>query len=110
MAATEFGILHCVSSVTQPALEETAAATRTPKIFQLYVQGDTKWTEEIVGRVKQAGYAALALTVDVAHYSRRERPMLTRYQPPTRRINTLPERSWQAALTWEFGSGPSQSR
>jgi uncharacterized repeat protein (TIGR01451 family) len=29
-AATEFGILHAVSSVTQPALEETAAATPTP--------------------------------------------------------------------------------
>jgi isopentenyl diphosphate isomerase/L-lactate dehydrogenase-like FMN-dependent dehydrogenase len=100
-AATEFGIMHCVSSVTQPSLEETAAATPTPKIFQLYVQGDTKWTEDIVGRVKAAGYAALALTVDVAHYSRRERPMLTRYQPPTRRINSVPERSWQAGLTWD---------
>ncbi len=100
-AATEFGIMHCVSSVTQPALEETAAATPTPKIFQLYVQGDTKWTEEIVGRVKEAGYAALALTVDVAHYSRRERPMLTRYHPPTRRLNSPPERAWQAALTWD---------
>ena len=84
-AATEFGIMHAVSSVTEPALEETAAATPTPKIFQLYVHGDMQWTEEIIGRVKKAGYAALALTVDVAHYSRRERPMLTRYQPPTRR-------------------------
>src|SRR6266536_3101633 len=28
-AATEFGIMHAVSSVTQPALEETAAATST---------------------------------------------------------------------------------
>jgi glycolate oxidase len=100
-AATEFGIMHCVSSVTQPLLEETAAATPTPKIFQLYVQGDTKWTEDIIGRVKQAGYAALALTVDVAHYSRRERPMLTRYHPPTRRLNSPPERAWQAALTWD---------
>src|SRR5919109_4132235 len=68
-AATEFGIMHAVSSVTEPTLEETAAATPTPKIFQLYVHGDMKWTEEIIGRVKQAGYAALALTVDVAHYS-----------------------------------------
>ena len=41
-----------------------------------------EWVEDIIGRVKQAGYTALALTVDVAHYSRRERPMLTRYQPP----------------------------
>jgi isopentenyl diphosphate isomerase/L-lactate dehydrogenase-like FMN-dependent dehydrogenase len=98
-AATEFGILHAVSSVTEPALEDTAAATATPKIFQLYVHGDMKWTEEIIGRVKTAGYAALALTVDVAHYSRRERPMLARYQPPTRRVP--PNRKYLASLTWE---------
>ena len=60
-----------VSSVTEPALEVTAAASPTPKIFQLYVHGDMKWTEEILKRVKDAGYIALAITVDVAHYSRR---------------------------------------
>jgi isopentenyl diphosphate isomerase/L-lactate dehydrogenase-like FMN-dependent dehydrogenase len=98
-AASEFGIMHCLSSVTEPALEVTAAATPTPKIFQLYVHGDMKWTEEILGRVKAAGYVALALTVDVAHYSRRERPMVTRYQRPTQR--TIPTRNYLASLTWE---------
>jgi glycolate oxidase len=33
--ATEYGILHCVSSVTLPSLEDTAGATPTPKFFQL---------------------------------------------------------------------------
>lgn len=98
-AATEFGIVHCVSTVTLPSLEETAAATPTPKIFQLYVQGDMDWVKDIIGRVKQAGYTALALTVDVQHYSRRERPMMTRYQPPSRR--NAPSRSWQAEMTWD---------
>src|SRR5688500_9968653 len=42
-AATDIGIMHAVSSVTQPTLEETAAATSTPKIFQIYVQGDMTW-------------------------------------------------------------------
>lgn len=98
-AATEFGIMHSVSSVTLPALEETAAATPTPKIFQLYVHGDTKWTEEIIGRIKGAGYAALALTVDVSHYSRRERPMVTRYQRPSQ--NIVPTKNYLGALTWE---------
>jgi isopentenyl diphosphate isomerase/L-lactate dehydrogenase-like FMN-dependent dehydrogenase len=98
-AATEFGILHALSSVTEPTLEETAAATSTPKIFQLYVHGDMQWTKDIISRVQEAGYAALALTVDVAHYSRRERPMLTRYQPPTRRVPT--NRKYLASLTWE---------
>ena len=80
-AATDFGIMHCVSTATLPSLEETAAATDTPKIFQLYVFGDEDWTADLIKRVKAAGYVALALTVDVAHYSRRERPMLTRYVP-----------------------------
>jgi isopentenyl diphosphate isomerase/L-lactate dehydrogenase-like FMN-dependent dehydrogenase len=98
-AATEFGIMHAISTVTQPALEEIAAATPTPKIFQLYVHGDMSWVEDLMKRVKQAGYTSLALTVDVAHYSRRERPMLTRYQPPSRR--GAPDRRHQAMLTWD---------
>jgi isopentenyl diphosphate isomerase/L-lactate dehydrogenase-like FMN-dependent dehydrogenase len=99
-AASEFGIMHCVSTATLPALEETAAATKTPKIFQLYVHGDDKWVEDLIGRVKDADYKGFALTVDVAHYSRRERPMITRYVPPTRRVGTAPDRRWQASLTW----------
>jgi isopentenyl diphosphate isomerase/L-lactate dehydrogenase-like FMN-dependent dehydrogenase len=100
-AATDFGIMHCVSSATLPALEEIAAATPTPKIFQLYVHGDEDWTGDMIRRIKGAGYAALALTVDVARYSRRERPMVSRYQPPTRRPGAAPERRWLAALTWD---------
>ena len=98
-AATEFGIMQAVSSVTLPALEVTAAATPTPKIFQLYVQGDEQWTRDILGRVRAAGYVALALTVDVAHYSRRERQMVTRYTPPTQLAPPNP--AWRAALTWD---------
>ena len=101
-AASEFGIMHAISSVTQPELEETAAATSTLKIFQLYVQGDEQWTTDIIERVKAAGYAALALTVDVAHYSRRERPMMTRQLPPTRRVVNPEGRRYQAMLTWDM--------
>jgi glycolate oxidase len=99
--ATEYGIVHCVSSVTLPSLEETAAATPTPKIFQLYVHGDEQWTRDIIGRVRDAGYAAFALTVDVAHYSRRERPMITRQLPPAQRERTDASRRYQASLTWD---------
>src|ERR1051326_5327034 len=84
--ANDFGIMHCATSATLPALEKPAQATATPKIFQLYVHGDDDWTAEMIDRIKQSGYVALALTVDVAHYSRRERPMLSRYTPPTRRV------------------------
>ena len=98
-AAAEFGTMNFVSSVTQPSLEDIAASTNHPKIFQLYIRGGLDWCAEIVGRVKKAGYIALCLTVDTAHYSRRERPLLNRWQPPSRRTET--GRIFQAMLTWE---------
>lgn len=99
-AVAEFGTMNFVSSVTQPTLEEIAASTNHPKIFQLYIRGGLDWCAEIIGRVKQAGYMALCLTVDTAHYSRRERPLLNRWQPPSRRTET--GRIFQAMLTWEM--------
>ena len=99
-ATAEFGTMNFVSSVTQPSLEDIAASTNHPKIFQLYIRGGLDWCAEIVGRVKKAGYIALCLTVDTAHYSRRERPLLNRWQPPSRRTET--GRIYQAMLTWEM--------
>jgi len=83
--AEEFGTVNFVSSVTQPSLEQIAAASQSPKIFQLYVQGDLKWVETLLNRVKQAGFSALCLTVDTAHYGHRERQMMDRWLPPSRR-------------------------
>src|SRR5918994_1190652 len=97
-AAEEFGTVNFVSSVTQPSLEEIAAASRNPKIFQLYVQGDLKWVESLLIRVKRAGYSALCLTVDTAHYGHRERQMMDRWLPPSRRGVGY---EYRAGLTWE---------
>jgi glycolate oxidase len=99
-AAAQFGTMNFVSSVTQPSLEEIAACTRHPKIFQLYIRGGLDWCEEIVQRVKAAGYIALCLTVDTAHYSRRERQMMNRWLPPSKRTET--RRHFQAMVTWEM--------
>ncbi|MGI8550120.1 MAG: alpha-hydroxy acid oxidase [Dehalococcoidia bacterium] len=98
-AAAEFGSMHVVSSVTEPALEETAACSAAPKVFQLYVHGDLDWVEAIITRVKSSGYVAFCLTVDVARYSRRERNLVHRWIPPTQRVNT--DRNYLSALTWE---------
>src|SRR5438093_10003653 len=99
-AAAEFGTMNFVSSVTQPSLEEIAASTNHPKIFQLYIRGGLDWCEEILERVKKAGYMALCLIVDTAHYSRRERQMLNRCQPPSKRLES--QRIYQAMVTWEM--------
>ncbi len=99
-AAAEFGTMNFVSSVTQPSLEEIAASTNHPKIFQLYIRGGLDWCEEIIERVKRAGYMALCLTVDTAHYSRRERQMMNRWLPPKKSTETT--RHFQATLTCEM--------
>lgn len=98
-AAADFGVMHVVSSVTEPTLEEIASAADHPKVFQLYIHGDWGWIEEMVARIKDAGYIGLCITVDTAHYSRRERPMLTRWTPPTRRRSYDPVHS--ASVTWD---------
>ena len=100
-ACAEFGTVPVISSVTEPSLEETAAASDTPKIFQLYVHGDWDWIKEILTRVKGAGYAGLCLTVDTALYSRRERDILSRWTPPTQRRATA-DPKWRASVTWEL--------
>lgn len=99
-AAQEFGSINFVSSVTQPSLEEIAAATTSAKIFQLYIRGDIDWCAGMIERAKKAGYMALCLTVDTAHYSRRERPLLNRWQPPSRHREQ--GRIFQAMLTWDM--------
>ncbi len=98
-AAEESGTVNFVSSVTQPSLETIAAASGNPKVFQLYVQGDLNWVEQLLVRVKQAGYSALCLTVDTAHYGHRERQMMDRWLPPSRRGTGY---EYRAGLTWEM--------
>ncbi|GCC45050.1 hypothetical protein chiPu_0028925, partial [Chiloscyllium punctatum] len=71
--AGTFGAAHMLSSVSEPGLENTAkAAPDALRIFQLYVRGDDAFVEDTVSRAIDNGYAAFCLTVDTAHYSRRE--------------------------------------
>lgn len=98
-AASQFGVPIMVSSVTQPGLEEAAAATPGPKIFQLYVRGDNAWVDDIVKRAVAAGYDAFAITVDTAAYSRRERDITARFVKPWRAVAT--GQSYQASFTWD---------
>lgn len=99
-AAERYGALAVVSSVSQPELEVAAAAGEDKKWFQLYVRGDDAWIDGMVERVQRAGYRALIMTVDVAHYGHRERQILNGWVAPSRRDNVDTER-FQALLTWE---------
>ncbi len=53
-----------VSTQASVSIEDIAGAARTPLWFQLYVQPDRGFTEELVHRAENAGYEALVVTVD----------------------------------------------
>src|SRR5258706_8200547 len=98
-AAAEFGVAHMLSSVCKPGLEAVAdAAPDALRIFQLYVRGDDSFVEDHVRRAIDKGYTAFCLTVDTAHYSRRERDIAKRYTPARRR--GVQGREFQGALDW----------
>jgi glycolate oxidase len=98
-AAAAFGVPIMVSSVTEPGLERSAEAIGAgPKIFQLYVRGDADFVDEHVKRAMDAGYDAFAITVDTAHYSRRERDIAKRFVKHWRARSS--GMNYQAALSW----------
>ena len=105
-AAGEFGIPMMQSSATEPPLEETAK--RAPdafKIFQLYVRGDDKYVDDFYKRSQDAGFAPqFCFTVDLAHYSRRERDVVKRHDR-----DRQPQRG-RASTTWPGSTGRTIER
>ena len=99
-ATGEFGVIQMLSSVCLPGLEETAKAADNVRIFQLYVRGDTAWVDDVVRRAIDHGYAAFVITVDTAHYSRRERDIATRFVKPWRQRAT--GFNYQSGMTWDL--------
>ncbi|HEX5141945.1 MAG TPA: alpha-hydroxy acid oxidase [Dehalococcoidia bacterium] len=100
-AAAAYGTVMSMSIMTPPSLEDVAASTDAPKIFQLYVQGDLAWAKDTLDRVRAAGYAAVCLTVDTPYHSRRDRSILN--PMPGRRPASGGHRgpNFGAAVTWD---------
>ncbi|HYK15332.1 MAG TPA: alpha-hydroxy acid oxidase [Burkholderiales bacterium] len=77
-AAVAHGTAAFISTAAKPGFEAAASAVNEPLIFQLYVRADRKWVEDILDRVKGAGYRALCVCVDRNYYGRRERDIISR--------------------------------
>lgn len=98
-AAGTFGAAHMLSSVSEPGLEKTAeAAPDAMRFYQLYVRGDDAFVADVVARSEKNAYAAFCLTVDTAHYSRRERDIAKRYVRESRLRATGGD--YQKGLEW----------
>ena len=98
-AANGFGTACMLSSRTEPGLEAVAEAGGGPNIYQLYVRGDRAWVDDHIRRAKAAGYFALALTVDLDYYGRRERDLAKRHIT-TARQNVFGD-EFQTAFCWD---------
>jgi glycolate oxidase len=84
LAASEFGIMHMISSTCMPGLEEVAKSVNYPKLFQLYVRGDKDWVDDNIKNAMDHNYAGICLTVDLDAYGRRERDLAKRYRTTSR--------------------------
>jgi 4-hydroxymandelate oxidase len=100
------GVTLVVSSFATVSLEELARAAKSPLWFQLYVQQDRGFTQELILRAEAAGYEALVVTVDTPVLGLRDREARVNFRLPKgiERVNlkTFSARAAQA------GHAPSE--
>ena len=99
LAASEFGIMHMISSTCMPGLEEVAKSVNYPKLFQLYVRGNKDWVDDNIKNAMDHNYAGICLTVDLDAYGRRERDLAKRYRTTSRQSASGFE--YQMRFSWK---------
>jgi len=90
-AAADAGALVAVSTLTSYTHAELREAADGPRWLQLYVGRDRAATLDHLATVREAGYGAVALTVDLPYVGRRERDLRLGFTFP-------------ADLTFPYGS------
>lgn len=83
-AAEKFGVWFGISSLATHSIEEIAALTDAPKLFQLYVHKDKGLNASMIDRCKAAGFDAMVLTVDTIVSGKRERCLRSGFTTPPR--------------------------
>jgi L-lactate dehydrogenase (cytochrome) len=83
-AAAKSGTIYSLATMSSHSIEQVAAASSGPKMFQLFIFKDRGITRELIERCKTAGYRALCLTVDVTVRGKRERELRSGMGVPMR--------------------------
>ncbi len=96
-AAEKFGLWFGISSLATRSIEEIAALTSGPKLFQLYVHKDKGLNTSMIERCQASGFDALALTVDTIVSGKRERCLRSGFTTPPR---------FTAASMWSYATRP----
>ena len=74
-AAEKFGIPFILSTMSICSIEDIAAHTRAPFIFQLYMMRDRQAMVNMIERVRKAGCSALVLTLDLQVIGQRHKDL-----------------------------------
>jgi L-lactate dehydrogenase (cytochrome) len=108
-AAAQANIPYSLSTMATTLIEDIAAATPGPKMFQLYIFRDRNLTKELVERCTAARFEALCLTIDTPVAGNRERDRVTGMtMPPRFTLGSLasfvshPGWSWNYLLRPDF--------
>jgi L-lactate dehydrogenase (cytochrome) len=83
-AAEKFGLWFGISSLATVSIEEIAALTSGPKLFQFYYHKDRGLNCSMIERCQAAGFDAIALTVDTIVSGKRERCARSGFTSPPR--------------------------
>jgi L-lactate dehydrogenase (cytochrome) len=75
MAAKEFGVPFCLSTMSICSMEKVAKKTQHPFWFQLYVMRDKEFVSALIERAKAANCSALVLTLDLQILGQRHKDL-----------------------------------
>jgi L-lactate dehydrogenase (cytochrome) len=81
-AAHKFGTIYSLSTLATTTIEDVAAVSDGPKMYQVYVLKDRGITRDFIERCKASNYDALCLTVDTQIAGNRERDLVTGFGMP----------------------------
>jgi isopentenyl diphosphate isomerase/L-lactate dehydrogenase-like FMN-dependent dehydrogenase len=98
-AAEKFGIPFILSTMSICSIEDIAANTRAPFMFQLYMMRDRQAMVNMIERVRKAGCSALVLTLDLQVIGQRHKDLKNGLTAPPRPtianiINLLTKPRW----------------
>ncbi|MEM7690717.1 MAG: alpha-hydroxy acid oxidase [Pseudomonadota bacterium] len=96
-AAEKYGLWFGISSLATRSIEEIAALTDGPKMFQLYVHKDKGLNDHMIERCQAAKFDCLALTVDTIVSGKRERCLRSGFTTPPR---------FTPASVWSYATRP----
>ena len=91
-AASKFGTMFGVSSLSTVSVEEIEKISNSPRMFQFYFHKDRSLNKELLERAKNSNFDVLALTVDTITGGNRERDLRTGFTiPPKLTIESMME-------------------